>query len=141
MWKFPGWGSNRSYSHWPMPQPQQRQIRAVSATYTTAHSNAGSLTHRARPGIESVTPWFLVGLFLLRHDGELLFRISKSSQSSHPSLLSFCHFFETCLRFSVLIATTLVQVFIFIPSNCFSPYILFSSSRLNLYYFHHVSLR
>ena len=30
-------------------------------TYTTAHSNAGSLTHWARPGIESVTLWFLVG--------------------------------------------------------------------------------
>ena len=25
--------------------PQQRQIQAVSATYTTAHGNAGSLTH------------------------------------------------------------------------------------------------
>ena len=28
-----------------IPQPQQRRIRAVSATYTTAHGNAGSLTH------------------------------------------------------------------------------------------------
>ena len=27
------------------PQPQQCQIRAVSATYITAHGNAGSLTH------------------------------------------------------------------------------------------------
>uniref|UniRef100_A0A8D0VDF6 Rac family small GTPase 3 n=2 Tax=Sus scrofa TaxID=9823 RepID=A0A8D0VDF6_PIG len=26
-------------------KPQQRGIRAVSATYTTAHGNAGSLTH------------------------------------------------------------------------------------------------
>ena len=30
---------------WPTPEPQQRQIRAASATYTTAHSNAVSLTH------------------------------------------------------------------------------------------------
>ena len=30
---------------WPMPQPQQCQIRAASATYTTAHKNARSLTH------------------------------------------------------------------------------------------------
>ena len=30
-------------------------------TYTTAHSNTGSLTHRARPGIEPSTLWFLVG--------------------------------------------------------------------------------
>ena len=37
-----------------MPQPQQqRQICiAMSATYTTPHSNARSLTHWVRPGIE-----------------------------------------------------------------------------------------
>ena len=29
----------------PTPQPQQRQIQAASVTYTTAHDNAGSLTH------------------------------------------------------------------------------------------------
>ena len=29
----------------PTPQPQQCRIQAMSATYTTAHSNAGSLTH------------------------------------------------------------------------------------------------
>ena len=29
----------------PTPEPQQRGIRAASATYTTAHGNAGSLTH------------------------------------------------------------------------------------------------
>ena len=27
------------------PEPQQRGIRAAFATYTTAHGNAGSLTH------------------------------------------------------------------------------------------------
>ena len=43
------------------PQPQQCQIQASSATYTTAHSIAGSLTHWARPGIEPTTLWFLVG--------------------------------------------------------------------------------
>uniref|UniRef100_A0A4X1UAF3 Uncharacterized protein n=1 Tax=Sus scrofa TaxID=9823 RepID=A0A4X1UAF3_PIG len=32
----------------------------MSATYTTAHGNTGSLTHRARPGIEPETSWFLV---------------------------------------------------------------------------------
>ena len=35
-------GYNWSYSCWPTPRPQQHQIRAESATYTTAHSNAGS---------------------------------------------------------------------------------------------------
>ena len=43
------------------PQPQQRGIRAVSATYTTVRGHAGSLTHGARPGIEPKSPWFLVG--------------------------------------------------------------------------------
>ena len=33
----------------------------MSATYTTAHGNTGSLTHWARPGIEPTTSWFLVG--------------------------------------------------------------------------------
>ena len=28
--------------------------------YTTAHGNAGSLTHRARPGIEPASLWMLV---------------------------------------------------------------------------------
>ena len=44
----------------PTPQPQQRQIRATSATYTTAQGNARSLTHWARPGIEPAPSWFLV---------------------------------------------------------------------------------
>ena len=34
-----------SYSCRPTPQPQQRGIQAKSVTYTTAHGNAGSLTH------------------------------------------------------------------------------------------------
>ena len=44
-----------------MPQPQQCQIQAVSATYTTAHSNNGSLTHWARPGIDPPSSWIIVG--------------------------------------------------------------------------------
>ena len=43
-----------------MPEPQQRRIWAVSATCTTAHSNAGRLTHWERPRIEPATSWFLV---------------------------------------------------------------------------------
>ena len=30
IWKFPGWGLNWGCSHRPIPQPQQRQIQAVS---------------------------------------------------------------------------------------------------------------
>ena len=32
----------------------------MSVTYTTAHGNAGSLTHWARPGIAPTTSWLLV---------------------------------------------------------------------------------
>ena len=44
-----------------MPQPQPLQIRATSATCTTAHGNTWSLPHWARPGIELMFSWMLVG--------------------------------------------------------------------------------
>ena len=46
-----------------MPKAQQHRIRAPSATYTTAHSNAGSLTHLARTGIDPASSWILVRFF------------------------------------------------------------------------------
>ena len=36
----------------------------LSATYTTAHGNTGSLTHRVRPGIKPEFSWMLVIRFL-----------------------------------------------------------------------------
>ena len=42
-----------------MPQPQRCQIPDTSATNTTTHGNAGSLTHRASPGIEPASSWIL----------------------------------------------------------------------------------
>ena len=51
-------GSNQSCSWWPTPQ--QHQIQAVSATYTTACGNARSLIHRTRPGIKPASSWILV---------------------------------------------------------------------------------
>ena len=53
-------GSNWSRSCWPVPQPQQRQIWAASAIYTTAHGNTGLLTHWAGPGIKLTSSWILV---------------------------------------------------------------------------------
>ena len=44
----------------------------MSATYTTAHGNARSLTHWARPGIESTTSWLLVGFVSVAPRQELL---------------------------------------------------------------------
>ena len=39
----------------------------------TAHGNAGSLTHRARPGIESASSWILVRFSTPEPQQELLF--------------------------------------------------------------------
>ena len=57
--ELPRLGANWSYS-W-QPTPQQRRIRAVSGTYTTALGNTGSLTHWARRGIKSAFSWMLIG--------------------------------------------------------------------------------
>ena len=58
--EVPRLGSIQSCCCRPTPQPQQSQIWAASATYTTALGNAGSLTHWARPGNKATTSWFLV---------------------------------------------------------------------------------
>ena len=61
IWRFPGQGSNQSYSCQSTPQPQQHKTQAASVTYTTVYSNAGPLTHQgARPAIKPVTSWSLV---------------------------------------------------------------------------------
>ena len=50
----------------PASEPQQRQIRAVTATYTTAHGNAGSLTQwDSNPKSHGSQ----LDSFPLRHDG------------------------------------------------------------------------
>ena len=45
----------------PQSQPQPHQIWAMSTTCTTAHGNAGSLTHWVRLGVEPASSWILVG--------------------------------------------------------------------------------
>ena len=49
-----------------------QKIPAASSTYTTVHDNDGSLTHRARPGIEPTSSWMLVGLLPAEPQQELL---------------------------------------------------------------------
>ena len=48
--EVPRLGVQRSCSSRPTPQAQQCQIQAVSATYTTAHGNARSLTPQSKSG-------------------------------------------------------------------------------------------
>ena len=65
--EVPRLGSNWICSCWPTPQPQQLGILAESATYTTAHSKAGSLTHQVRLGIKPKSSWILVGFISSVH--------------------------------------------------------------------------
>ena len=48
------------------------QIHAVSATYTTVYSNAGSLTQWVGPGIKPVSSWILAGFVTVEPLWELL---------------------------------------------------------------------
>ena len=95
------------------PQPQQHQIQATATatsdpTYTTAHGNAGSLTHGRRSGIEPSTSWFIVGfvspvpqrklslyhflskLHFLQISRAFLFKISLSSKPDTDSRSFLC---------------------------------------------------
>ena len=49
---------------------EQRRV-----TYTTAHSNTGSLTHWARPGMEPVSSWIPVGFISTELQRELLWNV------------------------------------------------------------------
>ena len=64
----------------PPPQPQQLGFWAASVTYTTAHGNAASLTHWARPRDQTCN---LMDSVLLRHDGN-----SKAAIMDMASCLS-----------------------------------------------------
>ena len=61
IWRFPGWGSNQSYSCKPRPQLQQHGIQPMTVNCTTAHWNASTLTHWARPELKPASSWVLVG--------------------------------------------------------------------------------
>ena len=58
--EVPRLGSSWNCSCQSMPQSQQCQTWATSATYTKGHPYAGSLTHWARSGIKPSTSWALV---------------------------------------------------------------------------------
>jgi len=85
------------------PQPQQHQIQVESVTCTTAHSNAGSLTHGARPGIKPASSWILVGLVTTEPQWDLSVHYLESVIHSLSLLGSvpWCHY--TTLYFSFLL--------------------------------------
>ena len=74
-----------------MPEPQQRRIRAVSPTYTTAHGKAGSLTHWARTETEPATSGFLVGF------------VNHCATTGTPRLIFWASPLIQSLSFSILV--------------------------------------
>ena len=68
----------------------------MSVTYTTAHSNARSLTHWVRPGIEPMSSWILVGFITTEPWQELVFYIF-SAKISH-----LCTHFDYIFYWSIV---------------------------------------
>ena len=89
-------------SRWPTPEPQQCGIQATSPTYTIAHSNAGSLTHWERPGIEPVYSRMLAGF--TNH------WVTEETLMAHLKSFFFCYQFLSQLTISFLSAITEVLV-------------------------------
>ena len=58
---------------WPMKQSQKCRIQAMSATYTTAHGNAGFPTQWVRPEIKSISSWIIVGFITAEPQWELCY--------------------------------------------------------------------
>ena len=65
-------GQIRAVAARPRHSHSHSEIRAASATYTKAHSNTGSLTHRVRPGNELKYSWILFRFITAESQRELL---------------------------------------------------------------------
>ena len=72
----------------------------MSATYTTAHVNARSLTHWARPGIEPTTSWFWVGFISAVPQREFLVSIGNKYLQFISCTQLFCYIFLNCCLWS-----------------------------------------
>ena len=69
IWRFPCWGSNRSCSCRPTPQPQQHQIRAVSMTLPQLTAMLDPQPTERGQGSNLQPHGFQSDSFLLCHDG------------------------------------------------------------------------
>ena len=58
--EIPRLGVESELHLWPMPQPGQHENGVESAACTTAHGNARSSTHWARPAVKLASSWILV---------------------------------------------------------------------------------
>ena len=87
----------------------------MSVTYTTAHSNSGSLDHWASPGIEPTTSWFLVRF--IHHCAMKGNPISRIFNYQNPIACIF--FLSDCLFLFHKIDFNCIQVISSISSSFF----------------------
>ena len=64
-------------------------VESELPAYTTAHGNAGSLTYRARPGIEPASSWFLVRFISTEPQWELQHLWCVHGQSPRDPVIGF----------------------------------------------------
>jgi len=88
----------------------------MSVTYATAHGNAGSLTHRVRPGIEPAASWILVGFVSAALQWELpearfLFKITSLNQDAIPQWIVYLkHFFSVGDKIMVHLSISILHL-------------------------------
>ena len=113
--EVPGLGIESELQLQAMPQPQQHRVSTTSATYAAACSNALSLTHWAKPGIEPMSSWTLYQVFKpLSHNRNSL-RGYSWLQPDNRNSKHYCYqvdgfgvwwvssFFPLCLHFLLAI--------------------------------------
>ena len=70
---FPSLGVKTELQLLAFATAKQRGIQSASATYTTVHRNARSLTHKARPRTEPEPSWILLRFISAESQWEFLF--------------------------------------------------------------------
>ena len=114
----------------------------MSAAYTTAHGNSGSLTHWARPGIEPETSWFLVGFVSTAPQRELLIHYCfKYHICSCLSLFRLVYAFHICyFKPFTVVPQFLYILFCFFLVFCFSAFqlckFLLSYAQVQRFFLH-----
>ena len=100
-----------------MPWPQQCGIQAASATYSTAHGQAGSLTPWMRPGMEPASSWILVAFVTDEPQGELWHVPFKWKHT-------ICSFYDWLPSLNILFK---------IHPSCFKYHVLLLLNNISLY--------
>ena len=84
-------------------------------THTTAHSNARSLTHWGRPGVEPAASWFLVGFVSAVPQWAIHFPLSLHQYYLKPDNM------KLCITQSPVLSISLIFIVCVSPPNTFLP--------------------